>query len=196
MKKSISICLILFVALSGCSLANIAEEEKSPINTLIVGPDRVTCTNPLRNNLCYQVKVKMEDAWQLYDGEIMGFQYVSGNIYELKVQQDTISVTSSGDPEVQWVMVQLVSSLPAPEVTTVPAELQETYGSWSNLEKPITFLLLWEILRRLFYFRKMGISPDHQDATGLMANMWLQGIISSLTRWPPRRKCAPRQMEC
>jgi heat shock protein HslJ len=136
MKKYFGICLVFVAALAGCSLTNLADEEKSPIKVLFVGPEMVTCTNPLRNNLCYQVREKMEDAWQLYRGEIMGLQYKPGNIYELMVQADTKSVPSSDSPEVQWVMVQVVSSVPAPAATSVPAELQETMWTLEQFGKP------------------------------------------------------------
>jgi heat shock protein HslJ len=136
MKNHFWICLLIVTVLTGCSLTNFADEEKSPIKVLFVGPEMVTCTNPLRNNLCYQVKEKVEDAWQLYHGEIMGLQYKSGNIYELMVQADTKSVSTSDAPEVQWVMVQVVSSAPAPVATPVPAEIQDIVWTLEQYGKP------------------------------------------------------------
>ena len=133
--RSIHICL-LAVVISGCSAVSAIEEERSPVQTMFVGPHRVECNNPFRNNVCYQVKPKMEDAWQLYTGDIMGFQYEQGKIYELLVQADTKSSLSFNSPEVQWVLVQLISSQPAPDPTAIPAELQDQLWTLAQFGNP------------------------------------------------------------
>ena len=108
MKKYwVSLFMLIFL-LSGCSLPGSQRVETSPILTLYVGPKMVTCDNPLRNNLCYQVKDSPEKEWELYKGEIMGLQYEPDYFYELKVRKDSLSSPSENAPEQQWVMMEMI----------------------------------------------------------------------------------------
>ncbi len=93
-------------------------EEKSPPLTIFVGPEKVNCVNRDRNNLCYQVKAKVDDDWSLYKGDIMGFLFKPGYIYELVVQADTRGKPYGDAPDVQWILVEQVNRLPVqPEVS-------------------------------------------------------------------------------
>jgi heat shock protein HslJ len=103
----VSLLLIIFL-LAGCSLPGQVREETSPIVTLYIGPKMVTCDNPLRNNLCYQVKDSPEQEWGQYKGEIMGFLYEPDFVYELKVRKDSLSAPSANAPEQQWVLMEQI----------------------------------------------------------------------------------------
>jgi heat shock protein HslJ len=105
-----SLFLFAFL-LVGCSLPGIPQKETSPIQTLFVGPQKVKCDNPLRNNECYQVKDNPEKEWELYKGEIMGLQYEPDYFYELQVQKDSLSQSSANAPEQQWVLIEIVQKV-------------------------------------------------------------------------------------
>jgi heat shock protein HslJ len=111
MKKWVYSILSIFL-LASCTLPWNNRVETSPIVTLFVGSERVFCDNPLRNNLCYQVKAKLEDDWELYKGEIMGLQYSPDFLYELQVQKDSLSVLSENAPEQQWVLIKTIQKVP------------------------------------------------------------------------------------
>jgi heat shock protein HslJ len=107
------ISLPLFVCLLvGCSLPEAPQKETSPIVKLFVGPQKVNCDNPLRNNSCYQVKNMPDKEWELYKGEIMGLQYTPGYNYELQVQKDSLSNSSPDVPEQQWVLIKVIQKVP------------------------------------------------------------------------------------
>jgi heat shock protein HslJ len=104
--------VLIVILLTGCTLPWMVREEPSPKVTLFVGPERVFCDNPLRNNLCYQVKGKPEDQWELYKGEIMGLIYQPDYIYELQVQKDSLSNPTENAPEQQWVLMKIIQKAP------------------------------------------------------------------------------------
>ncbi len=136
MKTRFGMILFLIGSLTGCTMFGINNEEPEPILSFFVGPRRVSCVNPYRNNLCYQVKEKLDDPWVLYKGEVMGLQYEPGFIYELKVQADRKSQPSIDGPDVQWVLNQLISKSPVAQETEVPVDLFEKIWTLEQFGDP------------------------------------------------------------
>jgi heat shock protein HslJ len=126
MKIKFGVSLIFLAGLAGCSLLNFVSEKPAPIHSLFVGPKRVICVNPLRNNLCLQVKEKTGDAWELYKGEVMGLEFEEGYFYDLQVQADTKSKPAVDDPNIQWILYKMVSKIPEVELTVTPEDLLGT----------------------------------------------------------------------
>src|SRR5512133_1937011 len=134
MKHIYQICLIVLVCLSGCSAIKPTRIKPEPVHTLYIGPERVECNNPYRNNLCFKVKEKLEDQWYLYKGDIMGLQYEPGFYYHIEVQQDVLGKPDKGAPEIQWILFRLISKTVEPETTALPITVEgktwilEQYG--------------------------------------------------------------------
>jgi heat shock protein HslJ len=141
MKHLYRICLIVLVGLTGCSVIKPSQVKPQPVHTLYIGPERVECVNPYRNNQCFQVKEKLEDQWSLYKGEIMGLQYEPGFYYHTEVQADVIGKPDKDAPAIQWILFRLISKTVEPETTALPITVQgktwilEQYG---DLQTPTT----------------------------------------------------------
>jgi heat shock protein HslJ len=123
MKAMTKIGLILLVMLTGCSNPIWQADFPEPIQILYVGPKMVPCVNPLRNNLCLQVKQNTEDPWKLYEGEVMGLSFEPGYIYELEVQANAENEPDFSGPDIQWVMYRLVNKVPATEINLADKDL-------------------------------------------------------------------------
>jgi heat shock protein HslJ len=125
MIKNYSIFAIFFVTvLAGCSLRPLITPTPEPIETMFIGPQRLPCDNPYRNNECLQIRQSYDAQWELYKGNITGLQYEPGYTYQLEVQKDKIGKPDVDAPEIQWVLFRLVSKTKIGEATTVPIILQ------------------------------------------------------------------------
>jgi heat shock protein HslJ len=91
---------------------------------MFIGPQRLPCDNPYRNNECLQIRQSYDAQWELYKGNITGLQYEPGYTYQLEVQKDKIGKPDVDAPEIQWVLFRLVSKTKIGEATTVPIILQ------------------------------------------------------------------------
>jgi heat shock protein HslJ len=124
MRTRLAICLLLFAGLSGCAWIDNIVDPPAPVQPLFVGPQRVSCVNPNRNNLCLLIRGKPEETWQLYKGEVMGLLFEPGFLYELQVRADTKSPPEEGGPDIQWVLYKIVSKKADVESTPIPVDLQ------------------------------------------------------------------------
>lgn len=111
MRRLLIPVILLIIHVSGCSNFPGYGQEKSLPKTIFVGSEKVDCVNRERNNLCYQIKEHVDEEWSLYKGEIMGFLFEPGFIYELVVQADTMARVSGDAPDVQWVLLERVSKV-------------------------------------------------------------------------------------
>lgn len=124
MKTLTKIGLIMLVSLSGCSNPIWQAGFSEPIQTLYVGPKMLPCVNPLRNNLCFQIKLNEDDPWELYEGEVIGLEFTPGYVYELQVQADTANEPDIHGPKIQWVLYKLIHKVPAIQITLSDNDFQ------------------------------------------------------------------------
>ncbi|NLF51153.1 MAG: META domain-containing protein [Leptolinea sp.] len=130
MKKTLTTFFLLAVLVTGCTAIREIGERKSLPRKIFVGAEKVGCANNERNNICYQVKEKITDEWSLYKGEIMGFQYEPGYIYELMVSEDTNARSHGDAPDVQWVLMERINK--------VPVQMEASENGWLDIEWTLT----------------------------------------------------------
>lgn len=136
MNKFFALSLLFSIALSGCAYREIFKPTPEPVETLYVGPQRLPCDNPYRNNECLQVRQSYDAPWELYKGNITGLQYEPGYSYQLEVQKDINSKPDVDAPPVQWVLYRLVSKSQVGEATKVPVILQGITWNLVQLGNP------------------------------------------------------------
>lgn len=90
--------------LAGCGQAGDARDAVR----ITVAPAQVTCTGVTRQR-CYQVRFADNEPWQLYYGEIKGFEFKPGNQYVLEVRQQDAKQSDPGQSRLAWELVQEVS---------------------------------------------------------------------------------------
>lgn len=71
-----------------------------------VASQKVECEN---GRTCYQIKYSPDGQWSVYSGEIRGFQYVPGYIYELSVRKKTSEEPGEGGLNYYFELVEIIS---------------------------------------------------------------------------------------
>lgn len=93
---------------AGCDGA-LTEPE---VLTLFVGPERVECQGEALQ-LCLLVKESPEADWEFFSGEIEGFEFEPGFIWELRVRRHRVSNSPAGGSSFRWELVEILSKTPA-----------------------------------------------------------------------------------
>lgn len=77
--------------------------------TLWVAAERRQCmaTGPTE---CLQIRLDPNEDWQLFYGDIIGFDYQPGQLYQLEVLEILIPEPAADAPDRQWVLQHIVSS--------------------------------------------------------------------------------------
>lgn len=98
--------LITLKFLGGKNLAMPANQS-----TLYVGPNLVNCVG-VSPQKCMQVRENPEDPWKLFYGQIDGFTYEEGYLYQLTVSQETVANPPADSSSIQYKLVEVVSKTP------------------------------------------------------------------------------------
>ena len=89
-----------------------AEMPVEPVEmTIFVGPEKVTCGG-VGVQECYQVSDSPDGEWQPLYGEIEGFQWAPGYIYELRVNAYEIPNPPADAPSMRYELIEVVSQTP------------------------------------------------------------------------------------
>lgn len=59
---------------------------------------------------CLQIRHHPEEDWQLLYGDIVGFDYQPGKLYQIEVSEVRIPEPPADAPDRQWVLRQIISS--------------------------------------------------------------------------------------
>lgn len=59
---------------------------------------------------CLQVRYNPNEDWQLLYGDIVGFDYQPGQVYQLEVSEVIIAEPPADAPDRQWILRQIISS--------------------------------------------------------------------------------------
>lgn len=59
---------------------------------------------------CLQIRFQPEEDWQLFYGEIVGFEHQPGQLYQLEVSEVLIPQAPADAPDRQWVLRQVIST--------------------------------------------------------------------------------------
>ncbi len=77
--------------------------------TLWVAAEKRECmaTGP---SYCLQIRFKQQEEWQLFYGEIQGFNYEPGQVYQLEVSEILVPQATADAPDRQWVLRQVIGT--------------------------------------------------------------------------------------
>ncbi|WP_186435160.1 DUF4377 domain-containing protein [Rheinheimera sediminis] len=59
---------------------------------------------------CLQIRHNPNEDWQLLYGDILGFDYQPGQVYQIEVSEISIPEPPADAPDRQWVLRQIISS--------------------------------------------------------------------------------------
>lgn len=59
---------------------------------------------------CLQIRHSPKEDWQLFYGDIVGFEYQPGRVYQIEVSEVRIPEPPADAPDRQWVLRQIISS--------------------------------------------------------------------------------------
>lgn len=59
---------------------------------------------------CLQIRHSPKEDWQLLYGDIVGFDYQPGRVYQIEVSEVRIPEPPADAPDRQWVLRQIISS--------------------------------------------------------------------------------------
>ncbi|MBU0912418.1 MAG: DUF4377 domain-containing protein [Gammaproteobacteria bacterium] len=59
---------------------------------------------------CLQIRFHPNEEWQLLYGEIIGFEYQPGQVYQIEVSEVLIPEPPADAPDRQWVLRTIISS--------------------------------------------------------------------------------------
>lgn len=114
MKHTLAILALPFL-LVACGQS--ADEHRSIL--VQVAPQQVTCEG-ITKQRCFQVRFADEAPWQLYYGEIKGFDYQPGFLYRLKVEQLNSQRDNPNLSPLAWGLVKELKRTPASELPKQP----------------------------------------------------------------------------
>ncbi len=82
-----------------------------PVDTLIlwVAAEKRECM-AVGPTECLQIRFHPDENWQLFYGEIQGFDYQPGQLYQLEVSELMIPQPAADAPDRQWVLRQIISA--------------------------------------------------------------------------------------
>lgn len=119
---------IVFLALAGCSepaehpviTKKLAESSlyvplttDSAINTLTlwVAAEKRECM-AVGPSECLQIRFHPNEEWQLFYGDIVGFDYQPGQLYQIEVGEVLLPEPPADAPDRQWVFQHIISKEP------------------------------------------------------------------------------------
>lgn len=105
----------LFLALAGC---DDVKPDHATI-TIQVAPQQVACTG-ITKQRCFRVKTADATDWQLYYGDISGFNYQPGFLYQLRVKQQHEKPSDANVSALEWALVSVVTKQAAAVPTDAP----------------------------------------------------------------------------
>ncbi|CAI3805982.1 DUF4377 domain-containing protein [Rheinheimera sp. MM224] len=59
---------------------------------------------------CLQIRHHPEEDWQLFYGDIVGFDYQPGQLYQIEVSEVMIPDPPADAPDRQWILRQIIST--------------------------------------------------------------------------------------
>lgn len=59
---------------------------------------------------CLQIRSRPDEDWQLFYGDIVGFDYQPGKLYQIEVSEVQIAEAPMDAPDRQWVLVSVLST--------------------------------------------------------------------------------------
>lgn len=110
--------------------------------TIYVGPQRVECEG-MGPQLCYQIKEKPDQKWQLYFWDIVGFNHEEGYTYRLRVEEVALIHPVADGPDFEWKLLEIVEkSATAGGTQNSPArDMPRTGGGRGNNSNIVPALL-------------------------------------------------------
>ena len=122
MRKLILPILIVTVVLAGACMPIQPETPPSQpsgeVITLFVGPELVDCVGvgPMK---CMQVKTDPDAEYELFYGQIDGFEFEEGFEYELEVQVDPVENPPADAPNVRYTLIRILNKQPVAQESEV-----------------------------------------------------------------------------
>jgi Domain of unknown function (DUF4377) len=119
---------LVLIALTACSeppateppLATQQPDESGLYPPVVTTPDLATLTlwvaaekrecMAVGPTECLQIRLHPNEDWQLFYGEILGFDYQPGKIYQIEVSEVQLAEPPMDAPDRQWVLRQIISS--------------------------------------------------------------------------------------
>lgn len=59
---------------------------------------------------CLQIRLDPNEDWQLFYGDIVGFEYQPGQVYQIEVSEVLVPEPPADAPDRQWVLRQIIST--------------------------------------------------------------------------------------
>lgn len=117
----------VFLVLAGCSdpvisppVATKQPDESGVFPPIVLSSDSTTLTlwvaaekrecMAVGPTECLQIRFHPDENWQLFYGEIQGFDYQPGQLYQLEVSELMIPQPAADAPDRQWVLRQIISA--------------------------------------------------------------------------------------
>ena len=85
----------------------------SVLKTLQVAPARVECTG-VASQTCLQVRESADGPWTQLFGDIAGFTYEPGYLYEIRIQEESVANPPADASSVKRTLVSILSKTPVP----------------------------------------------------------------------------------
>lgn len=82
--------------------------QAGPSKLVYVAPQRVPCTSGVMKTTCYQVRDTPSQPWQLWHGEILGFDFQPGVQYRLRVVEVRDPNPAADAAGLRWVLDAVV----------------------------------------------------------------------------------------
>jgi heat shock protein HslJ len=82
--------------------------QRGVTKLVYVNSQQVPCGSATMYPMCLQVRDSDSQPWQLWAGDILGFQYRPGIVYRLRVVETPLAYPQPGMPPVQWVLDTVV----------------------------------------------------------------------------------------
>jgi hypothetical protein len=119
---------IVLLALTACSEPSAPEpplvaqqpDESGIYPPVVTAPDGATLTlwvaaekrecMAVGPTECLQIRLHPNEDWQLLYGEIIGFEYQPGLVYQIEVSEVPIPEPPADAPDRQWVLRKIISS--------------------------------------------------------------------------------------
>lgn len=122
-----SLLILTFLMLVGCSeptpsspVASKQPDESGVYPPILTSADVTTLTlwvaaekrecMAVGPTECLQIRFHPDENWQLFYGDIAGFDYQPGQVYQLEVSEVMIPEPPADAPDRQWVLRQIIST--------------------------------------------------------------------------------------
>jgi hypothetical protein len=103
---------VLALVLTAACADGPSTPDATVIKTLQVAPARVVCTGA-GPQLCLQVRETSSAPWTNLYGEIVGFNYEPGFLYEIRIKEETVANPPADGSSVLRTLIQILSKTPA-----------------------------------------------------------------------------------